>query len=267
MGKLTPGGIQFTGGLDMFSAYTMRGHDGIIFRKKGGATKEQIEKHPKFEKTRNLNKEWKGVCMAGKAIRRGLLALKPLADYNISGPLHALVKKIQTSDTENLIGKRSILFSRFPEVLGSFHFNRQALFDSIIRQPIEVQIDKATAVIDLSIPLLQYHVNFFPDQRYAYFRIILSCTGLSDYTFPANDNDYYSLNYFPPTYQSLQTEWMITRASQPAIHYQTAPEKTPTSTAGILLICGAGIQYGMPGADGSIQPVPFAGAARILKTA
>jgi hypothetical protein len=115
---------------------------------------------------------------------------------------------------------------------------------------------------------LQFHVNFFPDQRFAYFRIILSSTGLSDYRSPANDDDYYYMkNHFPPTYQPMQTDWMITKASQPAIHYQTAPEKTPISTSDILLICGAGIQYGMPGADGSIQPVPFAGAARILKTA
>ena len=33
----------------------------------------------------------------------------------------------------------------------------------------------------------------------------------------------------------------------------------------MILVLGAGIQYGMPGADGSIQPVPYVGAARILK--
>ena len=267
MAKLTPGGIQFTGGLDDFSAYTMRGHDGIIFRKKGGASREKIERHPKFEKTRKLNHEWKGVCMAGKDIRAGLIALKPLSDYNISGPLHALVKKIQIADTENPNGKRSILFSRFPEVISSFQFNRQALFDSIIRQPIEVQFNKTTAVIDVGIPSLQYQVNFFPDQRFAYFRIILACTGLSDYTSPANSDGYYMSNYSPPTYLPIQTEWMIAKVSQPAVFYQSVPEKTLPSISNTLLLCGAGIQYGMPGADGTMQPVPFAGAARILKTA
>jgi hypothetical protein len=35
----------------------------------------------------------------------------------------------------------------------------------------------------------------------------------------------------------------------------------------MILLLGIGIQYGMPEADGSIQPAPHAGAARILKGA
>src|ERR1700730_6004332 len=129
MGTLT-GNFGFTGSLSNISAYTMRGHDKIVLRSKGGVSKSQIKTSPNFEATRQLNQEWKAVTGAATVIRNGLFALKPLADYNISGPLNALVKKIQTLDTVNPKGKRSILFSRQPDFIGSFSYNRQTLFDT-----------------------------------------------------------------------------------------------------------------------------------------
>ena len=113
-------GIQFTGSIGSYSAYRMRGSDKIILRKKGGASRKQIQKDPAFQATRNLNYEWAAVAWAAMNIRIGLGALKPLADYNISGPLNALVKKIQSTDSLNPKGRRSILFSRQPDSLSSF---------------------------------------------------------------------------------------------------------------------------------------------------
>jgi hypothetical protein len=187
MAKLSSKEIQITGSISNLSAYTMRGHDGIVLRQKGGPSKRHIKKNPMFEITRSLNNEWKGVCMASSGIRRGLSALKRLADYNVSGPLNALVKKLQVGDTQNPKGKRSILFSRQPDFLSSFQFNRQTIFDSIIRQSIELQIDKSTATVDVTIPPLQHLINFFLNPRYVYYRIILACTGVSDYVCDQNN--------------------------------------------------------------------------------
>src|SRR5882762_2071006 len=120
----------------------MRGHDKLVIRSRGGASKRKIKTHPNFDATRNLNREWKIVTEAGALIRRRLFDLKPLADYNVSGPLNALIKKIQTSDAVNPRGKRSILFSRYPDLLSSFQFNRQTTFDSVIRRPLDIEIDK-----------------------------------------------------------------------------------------------------------------------------
>jgi hypothetical protein len=109
MGSLQ-GTLSFTGSLSNISAYTMRGHDKIILRTKGGASKNKIQTSPSFQATRNLNSEWRIVTKTAKLIRDGLTALKPLADYNISGPLNALVKKIQSCDTQNPKGKRASFF-------------------------------------------------------------------------------------------------------------------------------------------------------------
>ena len=265
MPKLSDKGIQFTGTFDNLTAYTMRGHNGIILRTKGGASKRNIEKNPNFRSTRALNNEWKAVIEASQSIRRVLADLRNLADYNISGPLHALVKKIQTADELNPKGKRSILFSRYPNFLCGLQYNRQTSFDSIIRQSIEVNMNKTTGVVDVTIPPLQPLVNFFPNPRYAYYRILQNCGGVSDFVYSEMGNFIGPISLSLPSYPATYTEWNIAKASQPSASYTLTPKEIFHTGPNMIFVFGAGIQYGMPGADGTIQPVPFAGAARILK--
>jgi hypothetical protein len=260
------GTLSFTGSLENISAYTMRGHDKIILRTKGGASKNRIETSARFASTRNLNQEWKAVTMAARDIRVGLNALKPLADYNISGPLNALVKKIQVLDTINPKGKRSILFSRQPDFISSFNYNKQNMFDTLIRQPLSISIDKSTGVADIVTPLLQPFVNFFPHPRYAYFRIILSFVVISDYFFNEASGYYVPKSLALPTYKPIFSPWAPSNVLQPSQSFQLTPDNQFFPGANIVLVLGAGIQYGMPGTDGSIQPVPYVGAARILKS-
>ncbi len=259
------GNLSFTGSISNISAYTMRGHDKVILRTKGGASKKHIQTLPAFESTRNLNNEWKVVVLAAGRIRRGLNGLKPLAGYNISGPLNALVKKIQVSDLVNPKGKRSILFSQQPDFISSFNYNKQNMFDTLIRQPLSINIDKSSGLADIEIPLLQPSVNFFPHPLYAYFRIVLSMTAISDYIFNETSSKYVAVRAPLPTYKPIFSEWAPSNIPQPSasFHYTPANEFLPGPD--MILVLGAGIQYGMPGADGSIQPVPYVGSARILK--
>jgi hypothetical protein len=265
MAKLSGNVIQFTGSISNLTAYTMRGHEGIVLRTKGGPVKSHIKKKPEFEITRNLNNEWKAVCMASLDIRQGLNALKSLADYNISGPLNALVKKLQVADGINPKGKRSILFSRQPDILSSFQYNRQTIFDSIIRQPFDVQINKTSAVVDVTIPPLQSLINFFPNPKYVYYRIVLACAGLSDYVCDKNSNEFWRQTLLSPNYVAQKTEWAIAKVSQPPASVQLTPKLSFKTGPDMIIVAGVGIEYGMPVADGTIQPVPFSGAARLLK--
>jgi hypothetical protein len=259
-------GSDFTGRLGPASVYKMRGHNKLVIRSRGGATKSRIKNHPNFEATRCLNREWKLVTEVAADIRSGLFSLKPLADFNVSGPLNALVKKIQTSDTINEKGKRSIMFSRYPDFLRSFQFNRQTLFDSIIRQQLEVNIDKTSAQAAVTVPLMQPAIHFFPNPRYAYYRMVISMVAVSNQAWNEESVSYKPLAALLPQYKSLYTDWVPASSSQPAATYQISPTIEKFSSGpDMILILGAGIQYGMPSPDGSIQPVPYAGAARILK--
>jgi hypothetical protein len=259
------GNLSFTGSLSDFSAYTMRGHDKIIVRTKGGASKIHIETSARFESTRNLNNEWKAVTMAAKDIRTGLNALRPMADYNISGPLNALVKKIQILDTVNPKGKRSILFSQQPDFISSFNYNKQNMFDTLIRQSLSINIDKSTGVADIQTPLLQPSINFFPHPRYAYFRIVLSIVPISDYFFYEPSGYFVPTSLALPNYKPIYSTWAPSNTLQPSASFKLTPDRQFLPGPDIIIVIGAGIQYGMPGSDGSIQPVPYVGAARILK--
>jgi hypothetical protein len=261
-------GSDFTGRLGPVSVYKMRGHDKLIIRMPGGASKSRIKNHRNFEATRNLNREWKLVTGVAAKIRGKLSAISLLADYNISGPLNALIKKIQTSDTINEKGKRSILFSRYPDFISSFQFNRQTLFNSIVRQQLEVTMDKSAATASITVPALQPAIHFFPNPRYAYYRLVIDIAAASDQIWDEESISFKPLVSLLPKYRHFFSAWVPASSTQPATTYQIAPSDEEFSTGpDMILIAGAGIQYGMPAPDGSIQPVPYAGVARILKCA
>jgi hypothetical protein len=260
------GSIRFTGSLENLSAYIMRGQDKIIVRTKGGANKNQIATKASFETTRKLNAEWIGVTRAAKEIRKGLADIKLLADYNISGPINALVKKIQTADTDHPKGKRSILFSRHPDFFSGFQFNRQTIFDTVIRQPIAIQIERSTGFTAVTIPALHPAINFFSHPKYAYYRMIFAVTAISDQIWHDAAADYFPAVYELPGYASIYTDWLPANSIQPATDFQLIPNNAVVPHTDMMMIFAGGIQYGMPYVDGSIQPVPYAGTARILKT-
>jgi hypothetical protein len=117
----------------------------------------------------------------------------------------------------------------------------------------------------VTLPALQPQINFFPNPRFPYFRILMDCTSLNDFVCKEGSTDYQAPPALMPAYEHVESEWAVTKLAQQMLHFQLAPIRNSSLMPDMILIFGAGIQYGMPGADGSIQPVPRAGAARIIK--
>lgn len=126
MAKLTSD-IQFTGSLGNLSAYKMRGIDHTILRTKGGPSSAQIKKDPAFDVVRRNNAEFSGRAAASRWIMRMMWPQKALADYNIAGPLNALVKPIQELDKESAFGQRNIVLSKNKLLLQGFSLNRKKI--------------------------------------------------------------------------------------------------------------------------------------------
>jgi hypothetical protein len=118
----------------------------------------------------------------------------------------------------------------------------------------------------VTIPALQPAVNFFAHPLYAYYRIVMCFNPVSDYVWNEAGSHYGSVSSMLPKYKPVNTPWMAAKIPQPSASYQFAPDNGVLPGPDMILVFGADIQYGMPGADGSIQPVPYAGAARILKS-
>src|SRR5690606_19509175 len=153
MAKLSPG-IQFTGSIAGLSAYTMRGSDKIILRTKGGMSKKQVKRLPANSLLRLNNNEWKGCTLTGSNIRKCLHGILHLADYNITGSLNAMAKMIQKLDIVNKQGERSILMSEHKQLLNGLSLNRKTLFDSVVRYPLPVTINRNLASANIIIPEL-----------------------------------------------------------------------------------------------------------------
>src|SRR5688572_31668874 len=115
MGRILSGSKP-TGSADQLSYYTRKDLDGTFVRAKGGPSKELIETQPAFETTRKNNREFGGRSGFTRMFLRSLKSFKPLCDYNIAGPLNALLKQVQVLDTETEFGKRAICLSRSPGI-------------------------------------------------------------------------------------------------------------------------------------------------------
>jgi hypothetical protein len=257
--------LDATGSMGPVQIYNMRGTKKKVIRTHGGASKQKIKTSKAFAVTRSLNAEWKAVTSVTSSLGMALSGLKPMADFNITGPLNASIKKIQVLDTENPKGKRSILLSRYPQFLGSFSLNRDTLLESVIRQPLYFQIDPSTGTTKITIPLLQPKINFFPDTRYAYFRLVMDCGALSDQIFDDVTSAYISVNKELPDFTPIDSAWFQTNIMLASANYQIEVNNNKLPAPGAMLFFSAGIQYGMPGPDGSIQPVPYAGTGRIMQ--
>ncbi|AEV98981.1 hypothetical protein A4D02_10515 [Niastella koreensis] len=259
MAKLE-GNIQITGSLDNLSFYKMRGSDKIIVRRKGGPSAEQVRKAPNFENTRRNNGEFGGRAAATALIKQVLNPLRFLADYNITGPLNALLKPIQHMDTDNDWGQRSIIISKNARLLQGFSLNRRYQLDTILRTPVLYSLKQQQVVID--IPELLPGLNFITPGNYSWYKFIATAGIIPD-VYYRDDNWGYQpkgdFNYQPSVDHSA---WFPTNAHAGAttLTIDGLPEVKPEDHSILIAI---GIAFGtMQGTE--IQPVKYVGAGKVI---
>src|SRR5258705_9463744 len=199
--------IGFTGSLHNISAYKRRDMDTIIIRLKGGPSKKMIKSKPSFDLTRRNNKEFGGRSTASMCIRRALRPLKPLSDYNISGPLNSALKPIQEMDTVSEWGKRNIQLSRNPRLLEGFQLNRRNLFESVLRSPLSFTLSKDEMKASLEIPELIPGNNFFPVAQYPVYRWQAVLGVIPDLLFDETKGYLPKGNLNGPYPFGVETEW------------------------------------------------------------
>jgi hypothetical protein len=258
------GTIQFTGSLQNLSAYKMRGTDKIIIRKKGGPSKKQIKHSPHFDLTRRNNKEFGGRANAAAHIKRILYPLLFLADYNITGPLNALLQPIQKMDTDSEWGKRHIMISKDARLLEGFTLNRRFLFDSIVRTPVSCTIHQQEQEAIVDLPALLPGINFMVPGNYPWYQFIAVAGLLPDlfYTrdryLPKDDLGYGA--YGPDSIVS--TEWLPVNA--PAAARKLVLKEWPPKTEACSIMVALGIAFGtMRGQE--IEPVKYIGGAKVIR--
>lgn len=257
MAKLD-GTIQFTGSLQNLSFYKMQGSDKIIIRRKGGPTSKQVKKGKNFENTRRNNMEFGGRALAASTIKSYLHPLLFLADYNILGPLNALLRAIQKMDVTSGWGKRHVLLTKQPKLLEGFTLNRRHLWETIVRTPVVCNLQGEQ--IHINLPALMPGINFMPPGNYPYYRFISTAGLVRDI--------YYTEQGYKPThnskwiFNSTESDWLPVNAPAPAhtLTLNGMPERKPDDCSNMV---GLGIAFGkLKGND--IVPEKYAGAAKVL---
>jgi len=208
MAEIT-GPFRFKGSLGNFRSYYNRAAKKWIVATKGGANRNIILNHPAFAGTRKNMSDF-GIC--GKwasLIRKGLLDLDELnAGYYFSG-ITKLGKVIQNKDREGEKGHRSILSSKYKNLLTSINFNDTYPFREIVCRVPEVISDdvRQTVILNMS------HFSSFGElnwkKTFWSYRFTLTIGQLSDYVWveeskmfmPAHEN-------LENTSVSVRTEWL-----------------------------------------------------------
>lgn len=257
MAKLE-GTFQFTGSLQNLSAYKMQGSDKIILRKKGGPSKKQVKYSPNFENVRRNNKEFGGRALAAACIKRNLYPLLFLADYNITGPLNALLQPIQKMDTESEWGQRHILLTKQPRLLEGFSLNRRYLFETIVRTPVICRLQGQQAIIDL--PALLPAINFMAPGNYNWYKFIGVAGLIPDVYYTEHGYQPMESEYF--NHAISESDWLPVNAPTAAasLVIDDLPEQKPGNCSSMVAL---GIAFGiMNGTE--IKPVKYVGGAKVI---
>ncbi|SEL30847.1 hypothetical protein SAMN04488505_1022 [Chitinophaga rupis] len=256
-------GIQFTGSVGNISAYTIKGSDKIILRRKGGATKEQIATSPRFERTRENNSEF-GICAstAGR-IKRMMRCVDNMADYNFTSTLSSLLRKrMQPRDTVSERGRRGLLFSQHAALLQGFRLNLKNPFESVVRQMPICSIDRATGKGVVQLPELTPGVNLLLPPNPPLYRFVLGMGAITD--IKHNGRDYTEINPKPlPAVFSTATEWHGNQQTFNAQRIELPlelPEGWDTTATFLLFI---GLEMGKPLTASEIEEVKGRGCAVI----
>ena len=244
------GDFSVTGTLGFFSAYRMKGVEGVVMRAKGGPSANQIKHSPRFRKTRNNMIEFSTCAVAGSKARLALTGLHGIVDYNITPALNALCKKIQLLDTVNPHGERQVLFSQHPYLLEGCNLNRRNGFDSVLHSPLRYTANTRNCSATVSVPSLLPGVNLQLPGDFAFYRLVFTIAILPDA--PTRE----SLIY----HASAETAWTASHAAVPAREYTLQFQQRRLLPAGESLVLGAGIELS---ADG-MQAVKYAGAGKVL---
>src|SRR6187431_2167851 len=114
------GPFAFTGKLDMLSAYRMRGVDKIVVRRKGGPSAEKIKTSENFKNTRRTMSEFGGCSRLGSYVRKAMIQIRHLSDYNFGSDINSVMRQVQLRDDTTEWGRRRITLSEHTRLLEGF---------------------------------------------------------------------------------------------------------------------------------------------------
>lgn len=253
--------LDITGRLGNFSLYKPKGSDKTIARTRGGADKKKILKSPKFALTRLNNYEFGIAAQGACEIRRAMIQLKHLADYNFTPPLNALCRSIMKMDGEHPLGERMMYFSRHRHLLDGFNFNRRYPFNNLVKAPVFCTVDRDTCSATVQLPDLLPGINLSLPWQYPMYRLILTMGTIYD---GAGDGKNFVADRPFLIGQPATTSWRIAAQAYKGETIQLQADIREPLSYYETLVVSIGIEMGTLISDAVIEGVKYAGSGKIL---
>lgn len=244
-----------------YSVYKMEGSDKIIIRKKGGPTREQALKSPRYVRTRENSAEFIAVGMIVRMIRYPLLHVKHLSDHNFTSTLTKICNKIKKEDKTGDRGQRSIYLSQNRYMLESFALHKKHPFQSIVTSPVNCTLNRETKSAVIKLPRLTPGINLRLPWQHPVYRFSMSLGLVPDNVY---EDGQYNDHVEDRAYIGHDTAWHM--ASEP---FQSATVELKLDIRHAIkdsqtLLFAIGIEMGAPGPNGETDGVKRAGSACIL---
>jgi hypothetical protein len=257
-------GDGLRGKIDGLSFYTMKGVEGTIVRRSSGHTKEKKNTDPKLRNFKLAGEDFSGRARMSKFLMGAFAHQKPMADYNIAGPLIALMKPVQELDGEGDYGARNVKLTAYPHVIKGFSFNKNNTLDTVIRFPVTGTIDRETLSAKVQFPELVPGINFAPSVKQPYYAFRISLAVVPDIIFNQGRHTPTHPDYPINCAKSVDSEWFSLQEGSKALEMEVNTIITPPDT-NFTLILVAGILYGELKALERIGQVRHAGSAKVLE--
>ena len=261
------GAIQMTGGIKGVSFYSLRGNDKVFMRTKGGPSKEQMTKSPKFEKFRKSQNEFGGCAKFGSYAREAFGGLHRLADHNLTPILNGMGRSLIKLDIVNPVGTRDLRLTAYKPALEGFNFNRNYPFNTVLRVSPQWKIDRNTLQATVTIPRINTDIELLNIQKLPFFRLIIVLGTISDMVSnPANDKYAPVVPKLHGASLPVTSEWYSTQTILPG-HTMTAQmsaSQIAALTDDVTVLLSMAVEFGNVGFTGEPVEVKYAGCGKVL---
>ncbi len=262
------GTLNFTGSIGNLSAYTNRTIADTLLRSKGGPSKKQIKKSPRFKNTRKNNVEFSGSSTTAAAVKAAIGYLEYVDHTSFQSRLVKICNCMKVLDTENEKGQRSYYVSSCRYWLEGFQLEMGTQFDSIIKHPLQCSIDRNEQSASIFVPALFPKIGLYVPGKFSFYRITAVLGIVPDMKYSGRGYDYEPINSNIQLWHAdLSTVWFSTAeiCAEQNLILQIQGQTNMSDNDSLVLTVG--VEFGVALSANLIRPITNAGAAKIMAVA
>lgn len=254
--------MPLTNSLGDYSLYQMEGVKKIIIRAKGGPTREQIKNDPQFNRFRNSSSELSGASKTAGFIMQTSKPINQLANHKFCGMLIKICRAIQTLDTANEPGKRSVLISKFGNMLTGVNFNEEKGIETVLMHLPVFTISREECRVSVIFPDLFPGINLANPWNHAMYRIIITFGNVQDMVYGSGAYELADPSMVVHKTKNI-SGWYSTAAVLPAHTVELQLQQLSITDSSILVL-SIGVEFGRLISNAMTEPVKKAGCGKIL---